>query len=144
VTFLRARRITPEQLPPPRVTTLEFIEASLVPDMSGWFVYALCQRADGHVFYAGQTDHWYSRIRDHSYQFKEEFDPAGIWHRPCVDQAEADLYELLLIRRYDPERNTAGRREELEARMRGHTRGGFTAGHKYSTREFLDSRQEQD
>ena len=60
------------------------------------------------------------------------------------DQAEADLYELLLIRRYDPERNTAGRREELEARMRGHTRGGFTAGHKYSTREFLDSRQEQD
>jgi hypothetical protein len=116
MTWLRRAVTVPEV--PPRVTALEFIGAALVPDYSGWQVYALCHRADGHVFYAGQTSNWWSRLRDHSYNFRDEFDPAGIWHRACEDQGEADLYELLLIRRYDPERNTVGRRGELEARLR--------------------------
>lgn len=138
--WIRSRRPAPPE-PPAGVTALEFLGARRMPDMGGRWVYALCDAADGHVFYAGQTDNFYSRLRDHSYNFKGQFDPARIYVVPCADQAEADLHELLLIRRYEPERNTVGRRDELEGRLRKANKP-FKAGHKYSTREFLDSRQE--
>lgn len=140
--MLFRRKSAAEAGAPAGVTALAFIEAELFPDMSGWWVYALCDIGDGHVFYAGQSDHFLSRIRDHSYQFKGQFDPARVWVRKVEDQAEADLYELLLIRRYDPERNTVGRRGELEGRLRAENRP-FKKGHKHSPKPgYLDSRQE--
>lgn len=134
-----AQPLVPE--PPAGVTALEYLGARRMPNMAGWWVYALCDAADGHVFYAGQTNNFYSRLRDHSYTYKEQFDPAQIHVIPCEDQGEADLYELLLIRRYDPERNTVGRRGELEARARGANKP-FKAGHQYSVPVPLDASQE--
>lgn len=114
--MLRRRRAVPA---PAGVSALQFIGASLFPDTSGWWVYALCDARTGLVFYAGQSDHLISRLRDHSYNYAERFDPARIWVCRVADRAEADLYELLLIRHYDPECNTLGRRRELEKRLRG-------------------------
>jgi hypothetical protein len=127
---------------PAGVTALEFLAARRMPDMTGTWVYALCDAADGRVFYAGQTANFYSRMRDHSYAFKDRFDPGQMYVVPCEDQAEADLYELLLIRRYDPECNTVGRRGELEGRLRTNGRP-FKPGHHHSPKPgYLDSRQE--
>lgn len=102
----------------PRVTALEYYSARLMPDYSGWWVYALGARTDGHIFYSGQTDNLISRLRDHSYQHKDLFDPARVYLIPVEHQGRADVVELELIDFYQPERNTVGREADLRGRAR--------------------------
>jgi excinuclease UvrABC nuclease subunit len=98
---------------------LEVYQARLLPDLSGWWVYALTDRADGHVFYVGQSANLLSRLRDWSYQFKEQYDPHGIYLVPCIGEPEACIRELALIDFYQPERNILGTTEKLRARVAG-------------------------
>jgi hypothetical protein len=111
--------------PARQVSALQFLGAVLLPDLSGWWVYALGDVADGHVFYAGQSDHLISRLRDHSYSYRAQFDPARVYLVRVADQAQADLYELMLIERYAPECNSVGRREELAKRCRAQNKPGW-------------------
>lgn len=108
--------------PAPQVTALQFLGAVLLPDLSGWWVYALADVRDGRIFYAGQSDHLISRLRDHQYSYPERWDPRGVYLVRAADQAQADLYELMLIERYDPECNDVGRRDELARRARAHNK----------------------
>lgn len=111
--------------PAPQVSALQFLGAVLLPDLSGWWVYALADVRDGAIFYAGQSDHLISRLRDHQYAYAERWDPRGVYLMKVADRAQADLYELMLIERYDPECNDVGRRAELARRCRGLNRPGF-------------------
>jgi hypothetical protein len=134
----------PEPSPRREVTALEYYGAVRLPDLSGWWVYALGAKADGHIYRAGQSDNLISRLRDHSYTFKDLWDPEQVWLIRVRDQQQADVREAELIDFYQPETCTAGRRAELEKRMRGTVRGGFYPGHTYngtSSARSLDSGQ---
>jgi hypothetical protein len=132
------RTVTADPAPAPRVTALEYYGAVLLRDLSGWWVYALGDIGDGHVFYAGQSENLLSRLRDHAYTFKAQFDPAQVWLVPCASQADADRKELELIDFYQPEHNSAGRTEVLRQLARGRTRG---ARGIRNDSEVLDSRK---
>lgn len=114
--MLRRKPVLAE--PKREVTALQFLGAVLLPDLSGWWVYALADVRDGRIFYAGQSDHLISRLRDHQYSYPERWDDRGVYLVRAADQAQADLYELMLIERYDPECNSVGRRDELARRCR--------------------------
>ena len=109
--------------PRPVITALEYYGASLMPDYSGWWVYALGARPGdprpGHVFYAGQSESLLRRLDDHRrVTFPEKFDPARVWLIPVRDQARADVVELEMIEFYQPECNAVGRADLLRARLR--------------------------
>ena len=106
----------------PAPTMLEVYAARLLPDLSGWWVYALGDRADRHIFYAGQSDHLLSRLRDHSYNFREQYDPRQVYLIPCEGEGEACIRELAVIDFYQPERNTIGTTEALRKRVAFMTR----------------------
>lgn len=112
----RAPRPEPARSAP---TMLEVYGARLLPDLSGWWVYALCDLGDGHVFYVGQSDHLLSRLRDHSYTFKDQFDPRRVYLVACIGEPEACIRELALIDWYQPERNTLATTEVLRKRVAG-------------------------
>lgn len=120
--MLRRPRVPAEDKP---VSALQFLGAVLLPDLSGWWVYALADVRDGRIFYVGQSENLISRLRDHGYAYAERFDPARVYLVRAADQAQADLYELTLIERYDPECNRLGRREELAARARAQNKPGW-------------------
>lgn len=113
------RRAQPEPAARPVPTMLEVYGARLLPDLSGWWVYALADRGDRHVFYVGQSDHLLSRLRDHGYTFKDQYDPRQVYLIPCLGEPEACIRELALIDWYQPERNTLGTTEKLRARVAG-------------------------
>lgn len=115
----------------PEVTPLELYGAKLAPDLSGRWVYAFADRpgsrwSDGRVWYAGQSDNLWSRWRDHFYRFKERFTEADKWLVPAANEAEADLFELVMIHFYDPECNDKGRRADLAVKARAWARGTRT------------------
>jgi glutathione S-transferase len=114
--------------PDPPVTPLELYGARLAPDFSGWWVYALADKpgsawSDGRVWYAGQSDHLWSRLRDHYYKFGARFTAADKWLVPVAHEAEADLIELVHIHFYQPECNDKGRASDLAAKVRRWGRG---------------------
>jgi hypothetical protein len=142
------RRRPAEPEAPRRVTALEYYGAKMLPDLSGWWVYALGARTDGHIFRAGQSESLLRRLDDYQREYPDLYDPRQVYLIPVADQHQADLREAELIDFYQPEKNTAGRRSELERRLRGSVRGGFHPGHKYSlkpgelaARRSLDSKQ---
>lgn len=112
----RAPAPAPERKPP---TMLEVYGARLLPDLSGWWVYALADCADRHVFYVGQSDHLVSRLRDHAYTYRGQYDPRQVYLIPCIGEPEACIRELAMIDFYQPERNTLGTTEKLRARVSG-------------------------
>lgn len=137
---MRWLRRAPVAEPAREVTPLEMYHAKVAPNFGGWFVYAFADPpAPGLVWYAGQTEHLWSRWRDHYYAFGDRFTAAVKYVIPVRDQAQADLIELLLIDFYDPECNTVGRRDELRARMRKANKG-FKAGHTYSAEYWAAQR----
>jgi hypothetical protein len=101
----------------PAPTMLEVYAARLLPDLSGWWVYALGASTDGHVFYVGQTNHLVSRLRDHGYTYRELYDPRRVYLIPCDGEGDACIRELTLIDYYQPERNTVGTTEVLRRRV---------------------------
>jgi hypothetical protein len=101
----------------PAPTMLEVYGARLLPDLSGWWVYALCDIGDGHVFYAGMSDHLLSRLRDHGYTFKDQYDPANVRLIPVENEPTACIRQLALIDFYQPERNTLATVEALRRRV---------------------------
>jgi hypothetical protein len=123
-----------------KVTALEFYEARLMPDYSGWWVYALGDATRGGIiFYAGQSEHLLRRLDDHRLKFGERFDYQQVWLIKVRDQRQADLVELTLIDYYQPEANTVGRSEELRKRNRT-ANSGFAPGHTYSAEYWAAQR----
>lgn len=120
----RRRRARDAAAAPPRqVTLLEFYGARTAPDFRGHWVYAFADRpgsqwSDGLVWYAGQSEHLWSRWRDHYYSYRARFDAAVKYVIPVRDQAQADLYELQLIDYYQPECNTLGRADDLRKKVK--------------------------
>jgi excinuclease UvrABC nuclease subunit len=113
------------QLEPPRVVTaLEFRQAQLMPDYSGFWCYALGHRVDRHIWYAGQSESLLRRLDDHRRAHPEMFDQAQIYLIPVRDQAQADLVELELIDYYQPECNRSGRADDLRRITAQRVRGG--------------------
>jgi hypothetical protein len=96
---------------------LDVYGARLLPDLSGWWVYALGARTDGHVFWVGISDHLLSRLRDHSYAFKELYDPRRVHLIPADNELQACIRQLNLIDFYQPEHNTLGTVEALRKRV---------------------------
>lgn len=129
---MRFRHIHPrsqaEPEAPRAVTALEFHAAALFPDYSGWWVYALGHRDDGHIFRAGQSESLLRRLDDYRRTYPEAFDLARVWLIKVRDESEADLVELNLINYYQPEYNTAGRAEDLRRITHGRVRGGRMPG----------------
>jgi hypothetical protein len=110
------------------VTPLELYGAVLAPDFSGWWVYAFADQpgsrwSDGLVWYAGQSNHLWSRWRDHNYAYGERFAAADKYLIRVDNEAEADLRELTLIDFYQPECNDKGRKADLAAKVRRWGRG---------------------
>jgi hypothetical protein len=134
---IHTRRQAPETAPsvPLAVTALEFRRAVLMPDYSGPWCYALGHQADGHIWYAGQSESLLRRLDDHRCAHPEMFDPGQVWLIKVRDLAQADLVELELIDFYQPECNLSGRADDLRRITRQRVRGG-------RTRASLDSRQE--
>jgi hypothetical protein len=102
--------------------------AQLMPDYSGWWVYALgaCDEDErpGHIWYAGQSESLLRRLDDHRRANLDLYDPRRVYLVKVRDEAQADLYELLLIDYYQPERCSAGRVEDLRRKVHGYGRGG--------------------
>jgi hypothetical protein len=138
--MLKRRTVT--AAPDRQVSALEFLGAQLLPDLSGWWVYALGDARDGRIFYVGQSDVLLSRLRDQFYAYRERWDPRRVWLVKVADQAEADLTELLLIRQYEPECNTLGTTADLEKRLRAQNRP--TALRRRGLASSLDSGQATD
>jgi hypothetical protein len=142
-----ARRDAPTvPLPAARVTALEYYGAKVMPDYSGWWVYALASRLDMHVFYVGQSDNLISRLRDHSYnpQFRGLLDWRRIYLVPVPHQGRADVVELELIDAYQPEYNKIGRADELREKARDLNRpriGGWNRGVPRGQASGLDRKQ---
>lgn len=134
--FRRTHDAEPE--PMRKATALEFYQAVLMTDFSGWWVYALPDRRTGRIFYAGQSNSLFRRLDDHRRDYPDRFDWAQIWLIRVADENEADLVELQLITSYQPECNTAGRAEDLRRRAHGRVRGGRMP------RRAVDSRQASD
>lgn len=134
--FRRSRDAEPE--PMRKVSALEFYQAVLMTDFSGWWVYALPDRSTGRIFYAGQTQSLFRRLDDHRRDYPDRFDWAQIWLIRVDGEREADLVELQLITSYQPECNLAGRTEDLRRRTRMSVRGGRMP------RRAVDSRQDSD
>jgi hypothetical protein len=112
----------PFEWPGDPVTPLELYGAQVAPDMNGWWVYAFADRpgsrwSDGKVWYAGQTDHFWSRWRDHYYKYGERFTAAVKWVIPVDNEAVAWIVESTLIHFYQPECNTRGRLEDLQRKI---------------------------
>jgi excinuclease UvrABC nuclease subunit len=121
--FRRARQAEPE---PRKPTALEFHGAELLPDLSGWWVYALGLRDPGgvRIWYAGQSESLLRRLDDHRRAYPDRFDWSLIWLIKVRDEQEADLVELQLINSYQPECNLAGRADDLRRRAHMRVRGG--------------------
>jgi hypothetical protein len=134
--FRWTREAEPEPMRKP--TALEFHQAALMTDFSGWWVYALADRSTGRIFRAGQTESLFRRLDDYRRDYPDRFDWAQIWLIRVSGQTEADLVELQLITSYQPECNTAGRAEDLRQLARGRVRGGRMP------RRAVDSRQDSD
>jgi hypothetical protein len=128
----RTRRSSPAA-EPRRVTALEYYGAKVMPDYSGWWVYALGAASDGHVFYAGQSNSLLRRLDDHRREYPELFDWAQVYLIPVTGQAHADRVELELIDYYQPECNVVGRADELAAHLRRENRP-LKPGHQFSPR----------
>jgi hypothetical protein len=111
------RRAPALAAPAPAPSMLEVYGAKMLPDLSGWWVYALSDRADGHVFYVGLSDHLLSRLRDHSYTYREQYDPRQVYLIPAVHEPQACIRQLTLIDFYQPEHNTLGTTETLRKRV---------------------------
>jgi len=110
------------------VTPLELYGGSVMPDMTGHWVYAFQDRpgsrwSDGLVWYAGQSDHFWSRWRDHYYKYGERFSAAVKWVIPVENEVVACIVEATLIHFYQPECNTRGRLEDLQAKVSRVTNG---------------------
>ena len=114
----RARQDAPTvPMAAPRPSALEYYGARMLPDLSGWWVYALGACDDGRIFYVGQSNNLISRLRDWSYQHKDLYDPAKVYLIPVGNEARACVVELELIDHYQPERNQVGKTDELRAKV---------------------------
>lgn len=101
----------------PAPTMLEVYGAKMLPDLSGWWVYALGDAADRHIFYVGQSDHLVSRLRDHQYNYAGQYDPTQVYLIAVIGEPEACIRQLALIDFYQPERNTLGTTDVLRKRV---------------------------
>jgi hypothetical protein len=142
LSMYRAVRLVPD----PEVTPLELYRAERAPDYSGWWVYAFADQpgsrwTDGLVFYGGQSNHLWSRWRDHYYKFGERFTAADKWLIKVANEAEADLRELVLIDFYQPECNDKGRAADLAAKVRRWGRGTKEFDANVNKLASLDSKQ---
>ena len=128
-----SRRTVEQPEPGPRrVTALEYYGARLLPDLSGWWVYALGAAGDGRIWYAGQSESLLRRLDDHRRDYPDLFDLAQVYLIPCRDQSQANVRELELIDHYQPEKNSVGRTEELRRRVHSQAHSPFQKGHKLS------------
>jgi excinuclease UvrABC nuclease subunit len=98
---------------------LEVYQARMLPDLSGWWVYALGDRTDRHIFYVGQSESLKRRLDAHEHAYPGQYDPRQVYLIPCLGEPEACIRELALIDFYQPERNTLGTTEKLRARVAG-------------------------
>lgn len=115
VSLLRRARVTEPSRPAP--TLLEAYGARLLPDLSGWWVYALCDVADGHVFYVGQSESLKRRLDAHEHAYPEQYDPRNVRVIPVENEPVACIRQLALIEFYQPERNTLATTEALRKRV---------------------------
>lgn len=146
----RRRRGRAAAAPLPRqVTALEMYGAVPTEDYSGWWVYAFADRpgsqwTDGRVWYAGQSEHLWSRWRDHYYSYKDRFDAAVKWRIRVRDQAQADLVELVLIDFYQPECNSLGRADDLRRKVKRYANPQLPSLDTRQASARLVSRKESD
>jgi excinuclease UvrABC nuclease subunit len=122
--LLIRRKRGPAPEPMRKVSALEFYQAALMTDFSGWWVYALVDRNTGLIFRVGQSESLFRRIDHYRTTYADRFDPAQVWLIRVADENEADLVELQLITSYQPECNAAGRADDLRRRAHSRVRGG--------------------
>lgn len=110
----RAPAPSPER---PAPDMLEVYRAKVLADLSGWWTYALGDITTRRIFWVGISDHLLSRLRDHSYTFKDQYDPRQVFLVPADNELQACIRQLTLIDFYQPEHNTLGSVEALRKRV---------------------------
>jgi predicted GIY-YIG superfamily endonuclease len=101
----------------PAPTMLEVYGARLLPDLSGWWVYALGASTDGRVWYVGITSSLKRRLDEHEHAHPDLWDPRLVYLVPADSEPQACIRQLTLIDYYQPERNTLGTTEVLRKRV---------------------------
>jgi excinuclease UvrABC nuclease subunit len=96
---------------------LEVYGAKMLPDLSGWWVYALGASTDGHVWYAGISESLKRRLDAHEHAHPELWDPRQVYLIPAENELQACIKQLTLIDFYQPEHNTLGTTEMLRRRV---------------------------
>ena len=109
------RATAPATAPAP--TMLEVYEARLLPDLSGWWVYALGARTDGHIWYVGISESLMRRVDAHAHAHPELWDPRRVYLIPCEHEPQACIRQLTLIDFYQPEHNTLATVDVLRKRV---------------------------
>lgn len=115
VSWLRRAQTEPTARPAPSM--LEVYRARLLPDLSGWWVYALAARTDGRVFYVGMTESLKRRLDAHEHAWPELWDPRQVYLIAADNELSACIRQLNLIDFYQPEHNTLGTTELLRKRV---------------------------
>lgn len=110
----RARTPEPER---PAPTMLEVYGAKMLPDLSGWWVYALGASTDGRIWYVGMSESLMRRVDAHAHTHPDLWDPRQVYLIPCIGEPEACIRQLALIDFYQPEHNTLGTTEVLRKRV---------------------------
>jgi hypothetical protein len=113
--FRRARGPAAPERPAP--TMLEVYQAQVLPDLSGWWVYALGASTDGHIWYVGMSESLMRRVDAHAHAHPELWDPRRVYVIPCIGEPEASIRQLALIDYYQPERNTLATTQMLRKRV---------------------------
>jgi hypothetical protein len=115
VSLLRRTRAAEPERPVPSL--LEVYGARLLPDLSGWWVYALGAGTDGHVFYVGISESLKRRLDAHEHTYPHLWDPRRVYLIPADNELSACIRQLALIDFYQPECNTLGATEALRRRV---------------------------
>jgi hypothetical protein len=111
--FRRAR----EQPPAAAPTMLEVYGARKLPDLSGFWVYALGASTDGHIWYVGLSESLKRRLDEHEHVHPDLWDPRQVYLIPADSEPQACIRQLTLIDFYQPEHNTLGTTEFLRKRV---------------------------
>jgi hypothetical protein len=111
----RARGPAEPERPAP--TMLEVYGARLLPDLSGWWVYALGASTDGHVWYVGISESLMRRVDAHAHAHPDLWDPRQVYLIPADNEPQACIRQLTLIDFYQPEHNTLATVEVLRKRV---------------------------
>ena len=101
----------------PAPTMLEVYGARLLPDLSGWWVYALGASTDGHIWYVGISESLKRRLDGHEHAHPDLWDPRQVYLIPAAHEPQACIRQLTLIDFYQPEHNTLATVEVLRKRV---------------------------